>query len=1073
MPTISVPSIGEIDFPDSMNDDQISAAIIKNYPQLKPRDAADNLPETLNVAGFDTGINIPKKLSAALVGMGEGMTSTLRGVKQLAGVDEDSMKADAQAMRELKGSPTVGGYATGGSIAGNIVDPVNLLPVGKAASVVGAVGRGAAAGTVAGGLGYVDEGETRLGNAAKGTAFGGVAGGAVTGGVNVVRKLRGKEMIPMLPKGNIDTVIPPNQALNTRSTDVEQTPERIEQYARTREAQADKLPEAETPRSLDEPLNTGAGTISFLGTGQIKNSLKALGDTYQKYAGKPLWEFAQNNPGASLSGVGGGVSGYQSADDDAPMTEKLARAAIGAGLGFGAAKGAGRIPTKDGNLSETASKLFINNYGLPDDYVKAKAGRSVFSNEIASDFTELAKEAATLPANQRRILYNIMQGEAPQAQDLGMLNEKARQTITQYGQKMVDYGMLDPETFKKNAATYLHREYTSKLGNKSVLPEFAARKLKLIGDELRPRGYVVDVPESRLQDYLDAGGVVEGKAKNGAQKVRLQLSKEQRQEMGEIEDAAYGIAKTGQLMSKDISAYKFFDDIATNPNFASDVPVDGWVQLSGDKLRKTAINKFGNLAGKYVPEEIADDINTMDMARSIKNMPAIREYLKLNAMWKTSKTALNPAVHVNNVMSNFALYDLTDAKWAHLKDAGIELFQAGRGKNAPLFDMAKNAGVFDSNFASNELSSLSKQQLDAYLKLEGANTNPIQAAVNVAKAGWQKTGGKMIDLYQNEDNLFRLGVFIDRIQKGEPVEKAAADARKSFVDYDINAPAINLMRNTATPFIAYTYGVVPRLAEAATTKPWKFAKWAALGYGLNAVGEKYGGGNAKQERPLMTDRQKGNIFGLPFMPPQMMKLPTDINGTPQYLDVTRWVPGGDVMDVQEGQFIPGAPAPLQPSFGAAGSIAQAGFGIDAFKRKQLEGLGLGNTEDAKVKGKFLAQQFMPNFPGVPGAYSTTKIADAVHGKPGLLGDRLPPWQAALQTLGIKITPADLPKMQMRAQFEVLRDIQVLEQRARSLTMDLQRGRITENQYAEQFKEIQDEAQARMARLNVRVNSNRD
>lgn len=1033
MPTVSVPTIGEIDFPDSMSDEQISAAIQKNYPHLKPRDAAEHLPETLNFAGFDTGIKIPKKLSATLVGMGEGMTSTWRGAKQIFGFDEDSMKADAEAMRALKNS-SVGGYATGGSIAGNIVDPVNLIPVGKAASVAGAIGRGAMAGTAAGALGYVDEGETRLGNATTGAAFGGAGGALITGGVNASRKLRGKEMLPLLPKGNASAIVP--NKMDTSATKVDSQP---------------------APSAL--PPNEGENLPL-----RRKGPIKALADMYQRYAGKPLWNLVQNNPGTSLGSVAGGMAGYESADDDAPMTEKLARAAIGAGLGFGAAKGAGRIPTKDGNLSETASRLFINNYGLPSDYAKAKAGRSVFAGEIASDFTGLAEEAASLPASQRRILYNMMQGEAPEAKDLASLSERARQTITQYGQKMVDFGMLDPETFEKNAATYLHREYTSKLKPDSM-SVFAAKKLKMIGNELRPRGYVVDVPESRLQDYLDAGGVVEGKSANGAHKVRLQLNKEQRQQMGEIEDAAYGIARTGQLMSKDIATFKFFDDIASNPNLASDIPVDGWVQLSNDKLRNTKIGKYGNLTGKYVPAEVADDLAVMDTARTIKNMPGIREYLKLNSMWKTSKTALNPAVHVNNIMSNFALYDLTDAKWTHLKDAGIELFQASRGKSAPLFEMAKHAGVFDANFAANELSALSRQQLDAYIKLEGANTNPIQSAVNIAKAAWRKTGGKMIDLYQSEDNLFRLGVFIDRIQKGASVEQATSDARKAFVDYDINAPAIDLMRNTATPFIAYTYGVVPRLAEAATTKPWKFAKWAAIGYGLNTVGEKYGGGDTKQERALMSERQKGNVFGVPFMPPQMMKLPLNVNGTPQYLDVTRWVPGGDVMDVQEGQFIPGAPAPLQPSFGAAGSIAQAGFGIDAFKRKQLDGLGLGNAEDAKVKGKFLAQQFLPNFPGVPGAYSTTKIADAVHGKPGPLGDNLPPWQATLQTLGIKLTPADLPKMQMRAQFELAKDIQVLEQRARSLTMDLQRGRISEQQYAKQFEAIQEEAQARMARLS--------
>ena len=53
-----------------------------------------------------------------------------------------------------------------------------------------------------------------------------------------------------------------------------------------------------------------------------------------------------------------------------------------------------------------------------------------------------------------------------------------------------------------------------------------------------------------------------------------------------------------------------------------------------------------------------------------------------------------------------------------------------------------------------------------------------------------------------EDQVFRMALFKDRLFKGFSVEKAAADAKRSFVDYDINAPVINWMRNSVTPFLA-------------------------------------------------------------------------------------------------------------------------------------------------------------------------------------------------------------------------------------------------------------------------------
>ena len=66
---------------------------------------------------------------------------------------------------------------------------------------------------------------------------------------------------------------------------------------------------------------------------------------------------------------------------------------------------------------------------------------------------------------------------------------------------------------------------------------------------------------------------------------------------------------------------------------------------------------------------------------------------------------------------------------------------------------------------------------------------------------------------------------------------AARDARKSFIDYNITAPAINGLRNLPTPFLAYTYRVIPILAETAIVRPWKYVKYATLGYMLNNLGE--------------------------------------------------------------------------------------------------------------------------------------------------------------------------------------------------------------------------------------------
>lgn len=126
------------------------------------------------------------------------------------------------------------------------------------------------------------------------------------------------------------------------------------------------------------------------------------------------------------------------------------------------------------------------------------------------------------------------------------------------------------------------------------------------------------------------------------------------------------------------------------------------------------------------------------------------------------------------------------------------------------------------------------------------------------------TLGKLEDAYQFEDQVFRMAVFMDRLNKGMDSKLAAREAKKWFIDYDINAPMINKLRQTATPFLSYTYRVIPLLAEAAILRPHKFAKWAALGYGLNEVGKQLGGGNEELERVTMRDELSKRLFGLPL-----------------------------------------------------------------------------------------------------------------------------------------------------------------------------------------------------------------
>lgn len=520
--------------------------------------------------------------------------------------------------------------------------------------------------------------------------------------------------------------------------------------------------------------------------------------------------------------------------------------------------------------------------------------------------------------------------------------------------------------------------------------------------------------------------------------VRRKLTPQQRSAMGEVEDASYTIARAGQMMMKDIGKFNFYNNIADG--FAIDgetarileaggsvpgVPEvirkavekgEKLVQVSGERLSAgSEIKKFGQLGGMYLPESIWNDIDGINRrtANWVHNNPIWAKFRKAQQVWKISKTAWNPTVHVNNTVSNIILYDLHDGKFKNIWHAARAL----KNPTSDLVRQANEAGVFGGDLIANELAMYADNRvISEWIEAskEGTEQGLLGNAVDIAKNILKKPGSDTFSqVYQVEDRVFRLAYFKGLIDDGVDAATAGTMARKAFVDYNIDAPLVNLMRELPTPFLSYSYRMVPILAENATLRPWKFAKWAAFGYGMNYIGEDIVNTPEGAERTLFPDRHKGPIFGIPGLPEKLAKLPITINGVPQYLDVTRWIPGGDVFEVAGG--IPYLPSPLQPSFGLYGAIGSGLLGWDMFRETAIPGTGreaINELDDAINRGAFILQNLLPNFPGIPGSYSTKKIdraiADVRVEDP--YTDAIPLWQAVIQSFGIKLTPANAEKL---------------------------------------------------------------
>ena len=98
---------------------------------------------------------------------------------------------------------------------------------------------------------------------------------------------------------------------------------------------------------------------------------------------------------------------------------------------------------------------------------------------------------------------------------------------------------------------------------------------------------------------------------------------------------------------------------------------------------------------------------------------------------------------------------------------------------------------------------------------------------------------------------------------------------------------------------------------------------------------------------------------------------------------------------------------MQPSFGLAGDLLFPLIGYDIFKAEKIRGQGVSMFDD-KIKVTAVVEKNIPNFPFVPGAYSTRKIEEARVGDSPLKATDSE-LLAFVNSIGIKIREVDLTK----------------------------------------------------------------
>ena len=493
-----------------------------------------------------------------------GLSDTLRGTAQIAGVFEESMKEDKEILKALEKKYGAGITAT--YIGGMIADPAGwLIPVAKARTVGKLAWEGAKWGGIAGLLGYVDEEagygldvlpekQSRPVNAVMGAVSGAIVAPVFGKAIQGAGKIK-----DLVMKKNADEIFDnPVAALAEIG---------------------------EAPSSMAQNIKSA----------YIKPFQR--GDSSDKDRTNWAHRAVFSNPGLFLGAASGGAAGGAQ-EHDSPAVNifgwTIAGAAMGAtgfravgALNLGAlGKGKstdnffGRMAKGEGDMAELSASLFIENHGLKGkfaDVIKMKEDNFADANNIGYQFLDIAEELSKLKPEESKLLYQFLNGRVEKTDltpDLLTLGEESRKAITAAGQRLVDVGALDKNVWLKNIDKYIHVSYLKHLpkGKRASAWKqiWGSDNVRLMADELRMRGirkeYVRPKEKGNIKEWIRAkeaeGWQHLGKGKEkGKDAFRYDYTPEQRAEMGEIEDAAYAMIETGKLYTNDIAALGLYNDV--------------------------------------------------------------------------------------------------------------------------------------------------------------------------------------------------------------------------------------------------------------------------------------------------------------------------------------------------------------------------------------------------------------------------------------------------------------------------------------------------------------------------------
>lgn len=500
--------------------------------------------------------------------------------------------------------------------------------------------------------------------------------------------------------------------------------------------------------------------------------------------------------------------------------------------------------------------------------------------------------------------------------------------------------------------------------------------------------------EIRDPDWSDAQGELEftGEGTRPKQPTVVMwrdFTPQERAQMGEERDALARLVVGYMQTQQDIALARFFKSLAQDSRFSRSSPNDDWVKVPESTIGDgSKIKRFGALAGRYVAPEVWASLEHY----SKDNSDVSRFVQTLMAAWKEGKTALNPVAHVNNCVGNLCM--------AHF--AGVNLWDARAYFNAIKgirnqdvdYKEAQSAGLFSGSFSQAEILEMIpiEQVQKAMTGMRPTYEKLADVFMNVLSYG---TRDSMRKAYEFEDQLFKFVIYQNARRKGLSAEQAVDYANQFIFTYDDLPSGARKLRDTVLPFFSWTYKAIPILLRTAMLYPHRYLAPAAVAFAVNkasyimlAVAASGDSDDWEKvlrkaeeledaERAALPDYAQGSSI---YFTPKWIRLMNNDDGTANYLDVSRFVPAGDLMDLNNQ--MGGIPwlQPFMPGSPHIGLFLALFANKDSFTGREIVERTDSDSEALRKRLTYVYKSIAPAI--APGGYHVDRLGNAIAAETG-------------------------------------------------------------------------------------------